>query len=392
VRSDKFIEGPAIVPQGSPVEDGEESDYGYFELSRKEAEDLEYSLAASRMLTPDASYKGTIHKADAKKLLQSITEKRFYRRIEHLGRGTLDTDTSFGPATLYGFTSASQTPTLLLINRETHYMASKLYKRAFTALGARPETYFNFKDDTLYLDDLGRSGRSIRSSYVDLKKLLGKNVLSYDFDRVQNLAISLSGISSENLHDYHYGIGIFEYDTVEWLLDIQQRFRGLKRLIFVHPHYNSSNAHRKISKEDYRTLKFVDMTKDHNHVYPEARLNGYLLGRHVTSLPIDHGYQRALNIKEWVEVAREVWNISKKHREPFNMPEIEFRTITPEAEERRLLQDACALETKHSTGVWYINPQDPTDFQETPVEELDEELADLLDWCAPESSSSDEKL
>jgi hypothetical protein len=51
----------------------------------------------------------------------------------------------------YGFKSESTIP-LLYVCRESYGVASKLYSPAFGTESARPQTYFNFDLDTLYLD------------------------------------------------------------------------------------------------------------------------------------------------------------------------------------------------------------------------------------------------
>lgn len=52
---------------------------------------------------------------------------------------------------LVGFCSEMDPPSLLLVCKESYEVASKRYKRAFPALGALPETYFDYERDVLSL-------------------------------------------------------------------------------------------------------------------------------------------------------------------------------------------------------------------------------------------------
>ncbi len=53
---------------------------------------------------------------------------------------------------LRGFKSDSPPPTLLFVCRESFKIASKRYQRAFGTKWSLPEVWFDFKQDTLYLD------------------------------------------------------------------------------------------------------------------------------------------------------------------------------------------------------------------------------------------------
>ncbi len=53
---------------------------------------------------------------------------------------------------MMGFDTDVPLPSLLLACHESFQVASKVYKKSFSALGSFAQTYFNFKLDTLYLD------------------------------------------------------------------------------------------------------------------------------------------------------------------------------------------------------------------------------------------------
>lgn len=142
VRSDKSTGEPSQC-----LEDDDESDYGSWYLVKDEIEKIDWQVAAKRLLTAEDKYQGGMSRAEAK----AIVVKGFSSRPLWPG---LDY-----PECLCGIKSESPVPGVLLAYRESFGVGCRVFSRAFGILGAKPQTYFNFSQDSLYLDGLRPYGR-----------------------------------------------------------------------------------------------------------------------------------------------------------------------------------------------------------------------------------------
>ncbi|KAH8594024.1 hypothetical protein B0O99DRAFT_625769 [Bisporella sp. PMI_857] len=372
VRSDKRIVGPAIVPDGTIIKD-EDEDYGEFELSRRDAEELEKQIAARRLLIPDDKYKGTMSRKEAKAMLQRVSLRRYPARDRRYNYATGQT-----PAILFGYKSEHPVPSLFFVSREARHVASKVYTNSFSALGAIPQTYFDGERDWLYLDLY--SANQLSSQLAKLRSMLEDGTVLDSFAHVQNLAVSYH-------FDFH-PICLVYQTTESWLRDLHRIFPRLKRLRWVSAHYSSRpgpyvNPYG--FHKEFTQLKFVSCKTSPQGI---RRLNGYLLTRD----PIVHNRHPEIKwqpcddpnrwLDESVEYAHSLWGGGDHNKHMPKVPAIDYKTILWEAEESRLLRQARALHLKYGEGTWYINPDDPTDFQDSPDDEIDNELAELLDWAA----------
>jgi len=87
---------------------------------------------------------------------------------------------------LLGFTSDCSIPPVLLACHESFKIASRSYTPSFSSLGSWPQTYFNFKLDTLYVD-----WATGHSPYVDdVVDVLQSVAASDEFAKIERLAVN----------------------------------------------------------------------------------------------------------------------------------------------------------------------------------------------------------
>jgi hypothetical protein len=105
-------------------------------------------------------------------------------------------DDAYKTGHLVGLFSESQPPEILFVCREAFGVASKFYQQAFSSLGSKPQTWFNFDIDTLYLRhdtfssyySKGCIGEVVEGLFVDAFRLLDMD----SSPKVKKLAILMS--------------------------------------------------------------------------------------------------------------------------------------------------------------------------------------------------------
>jgi hypothetical protein len=321
VRSDKVIEGsplPAPYPEAD-VQDTE--DYGYFDVDDYEttllANDalLERELAKERLLTRDEDYNGPMTRVAAKEVLARGIPRGHNER----------------PNRLKGFWSESETPAVLLVCKESFTVASRFYTRAFGRTGALAQTYFDFHRDTLYVDDDFVPWTKLKVLSLGLPFFL-PNLFTYEeLARIQNFATCLRTQSS---------------DTAVELSEFQRFLPNLKVLTIVSHHFTRGTDISSKTTADFQHLKYVEATTD--SVTGDYRIRGFRIDHSIRKPPMPTKTFKDEDI-----------NRAKK-RQPWTF-RIEYKCLIPEAEERRILEQALDFEKKNNAGCWYINPRDKTD-------------------------------
>lgn len=394
VRSDKKMPG-----LGFPLVD-EDSEYGEFPLKFGDIGKLELEIAAKRLLVKEEKYKGTMTRAQAKEILRQNAIRTTYPPRKGLGSHeyTSYADqqgwgksasglSTYGkrpgvhlPSTLFGFRSESPPPALLLVCRESHHVASKVYLQHFGALGAAPTTYFNYQMDTLYLDE-NTAGSEFFHEYRHhtyttgyIQSDLERDVIADDFAQVKKLAIECPWNATP--HIYGFGRPTRAPDQMRdvlkpWLYTVQKLFPNLKKITLIESYfvYRARFDHR------YMDLKLMNLKAENDIV----RVNGYRVekGKNHLTPPSVPSYEVP---PETIASLCRSWNKDNPET-PWNLPKIEYKVITAEGHERLLLGDAhSAARTYSGTSHWYINPEDPTDFEENVSGIVDNDLKELSEW------------
>jgi hypothetical protein len=127
--------------------------------------------------------------------LINIKEKRLRKtKREHIAETCPDLDpATFPPDNLLGVTSDSKAPSVLFACRESYSVASKVYVPSFAFADSIPETYFDFRRDTLYLscNKFGLFYEDVEGSWYKTGDELQRLYDRVNLGRVQNLAILL---------------------------------------------------------------------------------------------------------------------------------------------------------------------------------------------------------
>ncbi|KAM3075227.1 hypothetical protein ACMFMF_005904 [Clarireedia jacksonii] len=270
------------------------------------------------------------------------------------------------PATLYGFQSSASIPTSLLACRESYMAGSLRYSKTFSSLGALPQTYFDYKNDILYLPYAATKSLSVLLESVFLRDELAN---------VRNLAIKWSSKASMRYADNSgdpYCVG----NLYAFLSHIQQRCQNLKRLIIVSEEYHNTTTDP--TAEGSRTLKFMRTSVDASggDLRGYVRVNGYRIDNMVHSFKYLPGEK--LITAAMMKKAFDYW---KRRHPEWNgkFPEIEYQVLTTVREETRLLHEAAKYERRHQKGCWWINPNDRNDFDYFVGDALDRDVVALLD-------------
>lgn len=260
------------------------------------------------------------------------------------------------PQKLYGYYSES-TPGVLLACKESFEVASKVYSPAFASLGALPQTYFNFDLDTLYLD-----ANSLKNSLQDTFNLewllpLQEDLSLVDLRKVRNLAI----FWNDNVRAVGAELARLIFSRIPYL------FPHLDEFIIVEDHFTSCGPQSSKNDEKYNNLKYAKSSVGWEGFYT-YRLNGYLVDGSI----LRPGHPLGIpETKNWHAEAASQWTRTHPKGEPYSLPMPLFKSLITEEDEARLLNEAYTFETKYNTGVWYINPKDPNDFEEYPWDDID---------------------
>ena len=137
---------------------------------------------------------------------------------------------------------------------EAFGVSRRVYSPAFGVLGAMP-LYFNFSQDTLYLDDLGSNAYEY-PRLGNITRLLRRDFAPDELARIENLAIRyIPTYWTPNHEDRDEGLCYS-------LLDIQTTFPKIRRFTILDGHY--AHRDRTVNKDragdDHLKLKFMDST------------------------------------------------------------------------------------------------------------------------------------
>ncbi|KAK6611837.1 alkylated DNA repair protein AlkB [Botrytis cinerea] len=192
---------------------------------------------------------------------------RFPPYSDQYGHAENSDENPFKYNKLWGFKSKTTIPALLLACHESHAVASKWYPRVFQCFSdnpqvlkfppplpgpgsvSLPQTYFNFKEDTLFITPKTFQSRyKSENSEVSVRFdnqwripeaiISGVSRLAYDpdFSRIENLAIQINSDELNLSWDSH----------AEWLARFLERgFRDLKTLTVVIDYHVPSPRWRK---------------------------------------------------------------------------------------------------------------------------------------------------
>lgn len=361
IRSDKRIGG-----QNGAIIDEEE--YGDVPVEQEQRR-INKGLAAARLLTRDDAYEGSMTRAHALSILrEEEIQARQEREDAHpqvweLGRTA--------PHKLFGFASEWEIPVLLLVCWESYRVASKVYTKTFAAQGALPQTYFSYQHDILYLDvqTIGKGFRySPNVSNEDQLAIVLKGagmVVAEEFARVERLVVEapMRGGYRQTPDDAN---------LKEWLHTINQVFPNLKELTAVQRYRYEYMGHKQ--EYEYEDLRFMEFNIDNDGI---SRVNGYRMAEAVKPQP---GPPRLAFPESLVAEATSEWEAKYPEGTKFALPKVEHKLLTSRYMEQKLLEAAEKVAKRERKGTWYINPADPTDFEESASDEMDEEEESLWDW------------
>jgi len=158
----------------------------------------------------------------------------------------------------------------------------------------------------------------------------------------------------------------------EWLQTLAQVFPNLKKLTAVEVYHYEYNGYKQ--EYDYEDLRFLNIAVDDDGT---SRVNGYRVSEEVKPQPQPPKLTFPQSLVD--EAARE-WEAKHADGRTFHLPKIEYKLLASRFAEKKLLEAAERVAKTEKKGCWYINPADPTDFEESASGELDEELESLLDW------------
>jgi len=354
VRSDRAIRGPpGPAPHSDELDDEAGSDYDYFDLDEDDIDRLDRDTAAKRLLTPEHTFKGGMSREEAKEIL--LLPKSSHSKIPRRDY----------PQVLCGFVSNNPTsiPAILHVCRESAAVTRKTYVPLIGTDGRALITYFDKKRDTLYLDKHSvRENRSRPWSWMrthSLAWLLEEELLRDSLVGIENLAFH----SIPFLKDFYSRRQ--GRQRIKWLIPLQRNFPGLKKLTIVDELYAHKSQPAGYENEDfYKNLKFDDLPSPDSS--GDFRLHGYRIYRELIS---EIAFRARVFPKEaFVERVRKEWNKTNPSAQPWEFPQVEYKTLTTDADEKLLLLEAFEFERLHRRGLWYINPEDPNDYDDFPVD------------------------
>jgi hypothetical protein len=291
-------------------------------------------------------------------------QKRILHNIERIGPDAVPQEPwRRRPATLYGFQQQPSTsiPTPLLACREAHMAASLIYSKTFSSLGALPQTYFDYKNDILFLP---------YGATHSILTLMQSVFLRDELLNVQNLAIKWSSRASSSYTDDPSNPECVKV-LYTFLSTIYRSCPNLKRLIIVSEEYYNTTINPNVP--DSRDLKFMNISVD---ATGDVRVDGYRIDNMVHSFKYFPGGK--LIPGGMMEKTFKYWKLRNPDWDG-KFPQIEYKVVTTVREEKRLLHEAAVYERKHQNGCWWINPNDRNDFDYFVGDGLDRDVVALLD-------------
>lgn len=375
LRTDKDPDWWRYVRSDKSVDD-EDDFYDTFELPDFEISRINRDVACQRLLTRDEDYNGSMTREEARRILHSPPRYSYY--VQPLP-----------PRPLHGFRSET-IPSVLLACQESFEVASKVYSRVFVSLGAFPQTYFNFQQDTLYLDSnsvLGHwsSDWNLLGVTWTLKHLLGES----DLAKVKKLAVFWD-------KEVIRALGDGGYQFVDWLHNLHRCFPVLKEFTIVEDHFvynqevdsRQDKASYQILNRRYDNLKYESSRINWDGRTRNLRIHGYLIDE---SLPRPGHIVQMFDQQNWNRRAAEAWTTMYPKAGEWKLPVPVFKNLITESDERQLLDDARMFQKKYHKGRWYINPKHPYyDFEDYPFDEITStDLANIRNLDTENKDGSD---
>jgi hypothetical protein len=171
---------------------------------------------------------------------------------------------------LTGLCSDCPIPSLLLACRESFSVASKVYTRSFSSLGAVAQIYFNFELDTLHIDE---------DSYCEyFCDDVFDGILDYicpdELAKIENLSLHESVVEG--------------FDQEGYLCDIVSRLGNVQNVYIVPEHVQIDLYEPGMSKQDRAAeLKFLELEHIRRRSYmfqhPDHHLNVLEMGKRLPS-------------------------------------------------------------------------------------------------------------
>jgi hypothetical protein len=359
LRTDDDPDWWRYVRSDKPVDEEDPDFYDNFDIPDFETSRINRELACQRLLTKDENYNGSMTSAEA----------RYILHVSHGSRYGWSHTNHNPPSQLHGFRSGS-IPATLLACHESFTVGTRLYSRAFASLGAFPQTYFNFHQDTLYLDSNSTIGvRSHQWNLLGVTWSLQQHLHTSDLGRVEKLAVFWNDQVIRLLGD-----GGFQF--VDWLHNLHKCFPRLKEFTIVQDHfaYDQAVDARRDKKgywnlnRSYQDLKYDSSRMNWDGKTRNLRIHGYLVDE---SIPRPSRPIQLFDEHRWYKEAASSWTKMYPDSAPWTLPKPVFRNLITEIDEARLLEDAHSFQKKYNKGRWYINPKHPYyDFEDYPFDDI----------------------
>ena len=226
--------------------------------------------------------------------------------------------------THWGIKSDCTTPTILFACRESFQVASQFYSPAFSCRVGRfksiPQTYFDFRRDTLYIDNriYERQFTDAGIFEIGLQALWNRQELA----KVQNLALGA------NVYDLRDGDddGDDDGDLASWLAKTLGYFSKVKNLTIVVEHCHDVFVEETGFTDENATLTFLDDVYDVCEafdIYEEVTP----WDREPLQIPLNGYAQEAVVDLDKLERFRMKWNGTTEKLCPWEMPKIEYKTL-----------------------------------------------------------------
>jgi hypothetical protein len=248
------------------------------------------------------------------------------------------------PDFLHAFRANQATPVVLSACRESNAVASHFYTRAFSSLGAIAETYFDFRNDVLYISTLilfgwGEGGHSSQPAIDDLQRV--ERVL------LNHLPLTRYGgrnplslkclLMFEALEEVLIGTELFSYQR-----DEPNNWKALLKSSTWQGKQCTDLAPVKISCDEHGFWS----------------INGLRICSCIHNAAL---YCRTFDVDQEVQTLRTAWDESVKRTRPEKCgkyPKFTFTQIMSQAEQKQLLHDLAAPGGNHNTSLMTLEEQE----------------------------------
>ncbi|KUJ24284.1 uncharacterized protein LY89DRAFT_776425 [Mollisia scopiformis] len=254
----------------------------------------------------------------------------------------------YRPDSLWGYSTETEIPAMLLACRESRDIALGFYQPLFASLGAKAQVYFDPHRDTLFIDH-----ETFLCEDDEMAGCLTEDILPSDLAEVRELAI-------EGLGPY-----LDEGVTFEvWLInvvDISDLFPNVSKVTEICAHF-TYGLQTHIGQK-YVDLKKAEFGQDEEDIYVKDRSGDHPpYGTfYMRNLRIDRSFidwdnfidRQVPSVRLEDDLFEELseWREQNKGFKAFNI-KLDVRGLIPAADERLLLHDAALFEKEHNKGEW----------------------------------------